>query len=156
MNEGIKKRIFFTIAVVICALGFFGTLTRKDPVEKNIGYVYLSDGDKVETLQGYKTKVNYNGRVSKYEYPQLAEKVDKLVTIDVTEENMADMTISYSDDNYKAEYTLYDSEFNAISEKTSGLELPSQTDKTYYVSILVKWGSEKQNVSMIYYFSIET
>ena len=156
LNEQVKKRIFFTIAAIIFALGIWGTLTRKDPIEKNIGYVYLNDGEEIFTLNGYKTETNYKGKIKKYDFPDLQEKSDEVPSVVVTEENISDMNVSYSDNNYKAEYTLYDSDFSLISENMSRLELPSETDKTYFISVSVLWGSKDENVNMIYYFSIET
>lgn len=156
MSEQVKKRIFFIIAAAICALGVWGTLTRKDPIEKNIGYVYLRNGDDVQSLNGYKAETLYKGKSKKYDYPALQSKSDEIPVIVVTEENSGNISVSYSDDNYKTAYNLYNSEFNPISENSERLELPSETGELYYIEASVVWGSDKENVTMKYYFSIKT
>ncbi len=152
-----KRKILISFFAMIFLIGVWGAFTRKGPIEKNIGYTYLSDGEKTVSLDGYKVSSYMNGKNKKYNYPDIQSKKNNLNKVNVSKENSNNMTLSYSKEHYgDVTYSLYDSEFNVILDNENALTVPGDADSLYYVSVLVSWGSEKQNVSMVYYFSIQT
>lgn len=152
-----KRKIFFAIAVTVFLLGVWGILTRKDPVEKNIGYVCLTEADKATVLKGHKTALYYHGKTNEYDYPEIQSEKDNIYQANVSQENSDKMSISYSKQIYgDASFNLYDSDLNLISENETTLNIPGVSGEVYYVSVSVFWGSENENINMIYYFSIQT
>lgn len=152
-----KKKLCFAFAVMIFMLGVWGTLTRKDPIEKSIGYTYVSDGENTNGIKGYKAAVSRGGKIRNYEYPEIKEVADKLYKVSVTPETSSRLTVSYSKEHYgDVYYSLYDSGFNTVSENETQLNVPTSGGELYYVSLSVLWGNEKENVNMIYYFVLQT
>lgn len=152
-----KRKICIAISTAIFLLGVWGVLTRKDPVEKNIGIVYLSDGENEIALKGYKVSVNRNGKSTEYDYPGISEKSESLYNISTSAENNSEMKLSFHKDFCgDILYDLYDVGFNEIYQKQNTLNVPAESGGVYYAAVNVKWGTENENVSMIYYFSIKT
>lgn len=151
-----KRKIILAISVMVFLMGVWGILTRKDPVEKNIGYVYLTEADKVTALKGHKVSVNYYGKTNDYDYPEIQSEKDNIYKASISQENSDKMSLSYSKQiNGDAIFNLYDSDLNLISENETTLNIPGVSGEVYYVSVLVSWGSEKENINMIYYFSVQ-
>lgn len=152
-----KRKIFLAIAIMVFMLGVWGILTRKDPIEKNIGYVYLIEADKATALKGHKVSVNYHGKTSEYDYPEISSEKDKIYRASISQENSDKMSLTYSKKTYgDAVFNLYDSDLNLISENETTLNIPGVSGEVYYVSVSVSWGSESENVNMVYYFSVQT
>lgn len=152
-----KRKIFLAIAIMVFMLGVWGILTRKDPIEKNIGYVYLTEADKATALKGHKVSVNYHGKTSEYDYPEISSEKDKIYRASISQENSDKMSLTYSKETYSdAVFNLYDSDLNLISENETTLNIPGVSGEVYYVSVSVFWGSENENVNMVYYFSVQT
>lgn len=152
-----KRKIFLIISVMIFMLGVWGTLTRKDPVEKNMGYVYLSEGDKATSLKGHKVSIYYYGKTKKYDYPDIKSEIYNIYKANVSQENSDKISLSYSKAYYgDVTFNLYDSDLNLISENETTLNIPGISGEIYYISVSVLWGAEKENINMIYYFSVQT
>lgn len=152
-----KRKIFLAIAIMVFMLGVWGILTRKDPIEKNIGYVYLTEADKATALKGHKVSVNYHGKTSEYDYPEIASEKNKIYRASISQENSNKMSLTYSKTTYgDAVFNLYDSDLNLISENETTLNIPGVSGEVYYVSVSVFWGSENENINMVYYFSVQT
>ncbi len=147
------------IAAAIFALGIWGTLTRKDPVVKrNVGYVYVFNGPDETALKGYKTASYAAGKEKVYEHPDIRDVEDELYNLDTSPESGNKLNIAYSSNEYVDDilYDIYDSEFNLISDDVPELSIHSTKKSKYYIASTVKWGTEKENVTMVYYFTIET
>ncbi len=151
-----KRKMFFMIAVAVLVIGLWGAFTRKDPIEKMIGQVYLSDGENQESLKGYKVYTNWKGEKTDYDFPEISEKIDNLYNVNSSPEKNQ-INLLYDKTYYgNLSYTVYDSKLNVVSENQTSLELPGNSGEIYYISISVVWGYEKNNVNMMYYFSINT
>lgn len=152
-----KRRICFAIAAAVFLLGIWGTLTRKDPIEKNIGEVYVYDGTREAKLKGHKVSINRNGKKSEYDYPDIKAEADRILKINSSPESGGNMKLSYSGKYYSESlYTVYDSDFNEVSGQQTSLNVPGDSGGLYYISVSVLWGNEDENVNMIYYFSVQT
>lgn len=152
-----KRKICFAIAAAIFLLGVWGTLNRKNPIEKNIGHVYIFDGKKETALKGHKVSINSNGKKFDYDYPDIKSKSDKLYKINASPDNNDNMKLSYSEKYYgDVLYNVYDSNFNEVSVNQTSLNIPGDSEGLYYISLSVSWGNENENVNMIYYFSVQT
>lgn len=152
-----KRKICFAIAAAVFLLGVLGVLNRKDPIEKNIGNVYINDGTSEIALKGHKVSVNRNGKKSEYDYPDIKTEADRIYKINSSPESSGSMKLSYSGKcHIESLYSVYDSDFNEISGQQTSLNIPGDSAGLYYVSISVLWGNENENINMIYYFSVQT
>ena len=78
-----KRKIILAISVMVFLMGVWGILTRKDPVEENIGYVYLTEADKATALKGHKVSVNYYGK-TKYLGENFIRKYDNHIIVRIS------------------------------------------------------------------------
>lgn len=142
---------------MIFLCGVWGTLTRKDPVEKNVGRVYLFNDEKEKVLKGYKTDTYVNGKSKSYEYPDIIQVKNELYEVSASPESENKFNIGYSRD-YVGDvlYDVYDSDMNLVSDDVPELNISGNESEKFYVSASVVWGTEKENITMIYYFSIST
>lgn len=113
-----KRKLCFTAAAFVFVLGIFLTLTRKDPIEKNIGYVYLICGENETALKGYKVSSLSNNRKTEYEQIDLKEIADNLYEISVTDNDKPDIKLTFRKNFTGAvKYDIYDDSFIRISGK---------------------------------------
>ena len=137
-----KRKLCFTAAAFVFVLGIFLTLTRKDPIEKNIGYVYLICGENETALKGYKVSSLSNNR--KTEYEQI-----------VTDNDKPDIKLTFRKNFTGAvKYDIYDDSFNIISESQENIYFSGSEKGKYYISVGVNWGSKKENILVRYYFAV--
>lgn len=150
-----KRKLCFAAAAFIFMLGIFLSVTRKDPIEKYIGYVYLSDGENDTVLKGYKIKALINKKVVKYKLIDIKEISDDLYEINVTEDSKSDVKLSFRKDfTGKIKYNIYNESFELISEAQEKLYFSGDKKGKFYVSVDVNWGNKKENILVRYYFSV--
>lgn len=150
-----KRKLCFAAAAFIFMFGIFLTVTRKDPIEKYIGYVYLSDGENETALKGYKIKALKNKKVVEYKQIDIKEILDDLYDINVSKESKSNIKLSFRKDfTGKIKYNIYNDRFELISEAQEKLYFSGDKKGKFYVSVDVNWGSKKENILVRYYFSV--
>ena len=133
-----KRKLCFTAAAFVFVLGiFFLTLTRKDPIEKNIGYVYLICGENETALKGYKVSSLSNNRKTEYEQIDLKEIADNLYEISVTDNDKPDIKLTFRKNFTGAvKYDIYDDSFNIISESQENIYFQAaKKENIIYLSV---------------------
>lgn len=149
-----KRKLCFTAAAFVFVLGIFLTLTRKDPIVKNIGYVYLICGENETALKGYKVSSLSNNRKTEYEQIDLKEIADNLYEISVTDNDKPDIKLTFRKNFTAVKYDIYDDSFNIISESQENIYFSGSEKGKYYISVGVNWGSKKENILVRYYFAV--
>jgi len=157
MKKYEKIRIFcIIIGSVMLVLGCYMMMTRGNPLDEMAGYVGVSNGKEIISVDGYKYSYN-NGNNS--------DKTDNFVTIE-NAENIPEIDYYPGNDNYKMEvsftedysqkptYKVYDEDFNCIVEEQSNLQMPGEIGKKYYIELSVDWGKKNKSLTIKYYFVI--
>ena len=151
-----KKNYALPLRLFVFVLGIFFDLNKKDPIEKNIGYVYLICGENETALKGYKVSSLSNNRKTEYEQIDLKEIADNLYEISVTDNDKPDIKLTFRKNFTGAvKYDIYDDSFNIISESQENIYFSGSEKKgKYYISVGVNWGSKKENILVRYYFAV--
>ena len=143
-----KRKLCFTAAAFVFVLGIFLTLTRKDPIEKNIGYVYLICGENETALKGYKVSSLSNNRKTEYEQIDLKEIADNLYEISVTDNDKPDIKLTFRKNFTGAvKYDIYDDSFNIISESQENIYFFRQRKRKILYICRCKLGQQKGKYS---------
>lgn len=140
--------------MVVC--GAFMMLTRGNPLDESIGYVGVSNGSEIISVDGYKYSYNNNDEENKTENFVTIENADEIPQIDYfPNDEKSKIEISYTEDYAgKPTYAVYDESFNCIIEAQPNLQMPGEAGKKYYIEASVDWGNEDKSVTVKYYFAI--
>ena len=150
------RRLFILIGSLMLIVGAFMALTRGNPLDKDIGYVFLTNGTQKMEIDGYKYSYNSGDNQSEIEDFISIDKAKNIPEIDyvVNDEN-CQIKISYSKkDVNEIFYTVYDENFECVAERQSSLNMPGEIGKKFYVEASVNWGKGKKTVTVKYYFAI--
>ncbi len=153
-----KRKILIALFTGIFLLGVYGMLNRDNPTDKYIGNVYVKYAENKAELSGDVLKRVYNDKTYDYDEPDIKENAESMCIIsrqlDQPDEN-SEMSRAFVGDKMSASYDVYDENFDVISENDNALKIQGKEDTVYYVSLDVKWGKEKENVLVRYFFAVK-
>lgn len=157
MNKYEKiRRLCIIVGSVMLVLGCYMMMTRGNPLDEMAGYVGVSNGREIISVDGYKCSYNYDDKSDKTDNFVTIEKAENIPQIDYypTDENYK-LEVSFTEDySQKPTYKVYDESFNCIVEEQSNLQMPGEIGKKYYIELSVDWGNKSKNLTMKYYFAI--
>ena len=140
--------------MVVC--GAFMMLTRGNPLDEAIGYVGVSNGYEIISVDGYKYSYNTREDENKTDNFISIENAEDIPQIDYfPDDENCKIEISYTEDyTGKPTYAVYSDSFEPIIEAQPNLQMPGETGKKYYIEASVDWGDKDKNVTVKYYFAI--
>ena len=155
-RERTQSRLIFLIAAAIFLIGVAGVLNRNINSNKYIGTVFVIVGSNSSELKGYKIQKQYEDKITEYDLPVIADiKADDSIPY-FEQDSSGNTAVSFTG-NYVGDvlYSVYDMNYETVYTNKTSLEIPSKNDEGYIVSMDVKWGKSKNNVTMRYYFQIK-
>lgn len=140
--------------MVVC--GGFMILTRGNPLDEYVGYVGVSNGYEIISVDGYKYSYNYGEEENKTENFVTIESADEIPQIDYfPNDKNCKIEISYTEDyTGKPTYAVYNEKFECIIKPQTKLQMPGAAGNKYYIEATVNWGTKDKNLTMKYYFAI--
>lgn len=150
------RKILILIGSLMVIVGGIMILNRDNPLDKEIGYVFLTNGTQKMEVDGYKYSYNSGDKQSEIETFVSIDKAKNIPEIDyfVNDEN-CQIKVSYSKkDAHDISYAVYDENFDCVVDNQSALDLPGEAGKKFYVESSVNWGKGKKTVTVKYYFAI--
>lgn len=154
-EERIRK-LLIIIGSVMLIVGAYMALTRGNPIDEKIGYVFITNGFEKMEVKGHKYSYNSGDNISEIESFVSIDNAEDIPEIDYFPDNDdCKLLISYGDD-YTGElsYSVFDENFNCIIDSMPTLSMPGEAGKKYYVQSSVNWGDKKKSVTVKYYFAV--
>ena len=150
------RRLCIIIGSLMVVVGAFKMLTRGNPLDESIGYVGVSNGSRIISVDGYKYSYNFDDEQSKLDSFVTIENAEVIPEIDyLINDEHCNLSVSFTDESTgKPSYAVYNESFECIIESQPDLEMPAELDKKYYIEVSVDWGDKDNNVTVKYYFAV--
>lgn len=132
------------------------SLTRGNPVDKEIGTVVISNGSDKLKIEGHKFCYNSDDKKREIECPEISELTEiQYIEYDADGEETG-LSVSFSD-KYTGNvlYNVYDEKLELIEEKQESLEISGDAGTAFYIEMFVNWGDDNENVTVKYYYKIK-
>lgn len=155
-KERFQSRLIFLIAAAVFLIGAAGILNRNSNSNKYIGTVFVIAGNDSSELKGYKIAKQYEDKITEYDLPVIAEIQEKDHMPCFEQDSNGNTAVSFTG-NYIGDvlYSVCDMNYQTVYTDKTSLEIPAKNEDGYIVSMDVKWGKSKNNVTMRYYFQIK-